>query len=62
MVEVSLKSIASSLPSEGRGVIATERACMAGYLPVKRVPIPRKSDSISDCWKDCGLSLLEYAR
>ena len=40
---MSLKSIASSLLSEGRGVIATERACVAGYLAVKRVSIPRKS-------------------
>ena len=43
MVGVSLKSIASSLLSEGRGVIATERACVAGYLAVKSVHLPRKS-------------------
>ena len=40
---MSLKSIASSLLSEGRGVIATERACVAGYLAVKSIHLPRKS-------------------
>ena len=43
MIAMSLRNIAASLLAEGRDVIATERACVAGYMKAKNILTPRRS-------------------
>ena len=43
MIAMTLKRIASLLLSEGRDVVAVERACVAGYMTAKGIAVPHGS-------------------